>query len=66
MDLDETATVEAVRNYEATTRVTARVASDVRAAAISGWNNADSLRAAAVSNRKSGATLLVPDSDDES
>ncbi|KAM3173807.1 hypothetical protein ACTXT7_011841 [Hymenolepis weldensis] len=67
-DLDDSTMVGTLPNYEVATaacRVTARLASDVRTAAVSGWNNADSLRATTIT-RKSGATLLVPDSDGES
>nr|CDS33938.1 cell cycle checkpoint control protein rad9a [Hymenolepis microstoma] len=67
-DLDDATMVDALSTHEegaGSARVTARLASDVRTAAVSGWNIADNLQAAA-STRKSGATLLVPDSDDES
>ncbi|KAM7541304.1 hypothetical protein Aperf_G00000034410 [Anoplocephala perfoliata] len=66
-DLDDTTMVGALLNYqnEAAGRLTVRLVSDVRTAAVSGWNNADGLRAT-TSTPRSNATLLVPDSDEES
>lgn len=66
-DLDDSTMVNALTNCmdEAAGRLTAPLVSDVRTASVSGWNNADDLRAI-TSTPRSNTILLVPDSDDES